>query len=144
VQEVLARLRDFYSPGEHSHQVTVTLMQTMKLREYQPPSVLTTLLDSLVISQHWVPPSAAQITDRSEFPSALQMTAGKAAAAADTWRAWLSYDGVRFFTGEMSLDLARRHGCPALRVNYYNDEGHLEDVSAWVRHADGKWQRCNA
>jgi len=117
-------------------------MQTMKLREYQPPSVLTVLLDSLVMSQHWVPDSASQITDRSEFPSALQPVVRKAATIAGTWRAWLSYDGVRFFTGEMSLDLAREHGCPALKVNYYNDEGQLEDVSAWVRRADGKWRRC--
>jgi hypothetical protein len=90
----------------------------MKLREYQPPSVLTVLLDSLVMSQDWVSDNAAQITDRSEFPSALQMVAKKAAAVAGTWRAWLSYDGVRFFTGDMSLDLAREHGCPALKLNY--------------------------
>jgi hypothetical protein len=46
------------------------------------------------------------------------MVAKKAAAVAGTWRAWLSYDGVRFFTGDMSLDLAREHGCPALKLNY--------------------------
>jgi hypothetical protein len=118
-------------------------MQTMKLREYQPPSVLNVLLDSLVMSQHWVSASAAQITDRGEFPSTLQVVAKKAAAVAGTWRAWLNYDGVRFFTGEMSMDLAREHGCPALKVNYYNDEGRLEEASAWVRRADGRWRRCN-
>jgi hypothetical protein len=123
--------------------VTVTLMHTMKLREYQPPSVLTVLLDSLVMSQNWVPVSAALITDRGEFTSKLQMVAKKAAAVAGIWRAWLSYDGVRLFTGEMSLDLAREHGCPALKVNYYNDEGRLEEVSAWVRRANGQWRRCN-
>lgn len=118
-------------------------MQTMKLRAYQPPSVLTVLLDSLVMSQRWVSASAAQITDQNEFASTLQLVAKKAAAVAGTWRAWLSYDGIRFFTGEMFLELAREHGHPALKVNYYNDEGRLEEASAWVRRTDGKWQRCS-
>ncbi len=102
-------------------------MQTMKLRAYQPPSVVTVLLDSLVKSQNWVPADAHQVTDRSDFPSALQKIAVKAATVASTWRAWVSYDGVRFFTSEMSMELAREHGCPALKVSYYDDEGRLQE-----------------
>ena len=117
-------------------------MQTMNLRAYQAPSVLTVLLDSLVMSQHWVPAGAAQVTDRGEFPSALQRVANKAATVAGIWRAWLSYDGVRLFTTEMSLELAREHGAPALKVSYYDDDGRLQECSAWVRRTDGKWQRC--
>ena len=119
-------------------------MQTAKLRAYQPPSVLTMLLDSLVISQHWVPAGAAQVTDHNEISCALQKIASKAATAAGTWRAWLSYDGVRLFTTEMSMELAREHGSPAIKVNYYNDDGRLQECSEWVRRADGVWQRCAA
>jgi hypothetical protein len=118
-------------------------MQTMKLRTYQPPSVVTVLLDSLVKSQNWVSADAHQVTDRSDFPSPLQKIAAKAAAVAGTWRAWLSYDGIRFFASEMSLELAREHGCPALKVSYYNDEGRLQEFSTWLRRAGGKWQRCS-
>jgi hypothetical protein len=117
-------------------------MQTMKLRAYQPPSMVTDMLESLVKNQNWVPAEAHPITDRSDFPSPLQKIAMKAAAAAGTWRAWLSYDGIRFFTSEMSLELAREHGCPAHKVNYYNDEGQLQDYSTWLRRIGGKWQRC--
>jgi len=117
-------------------------MQTMKLRAFQPPPILTALLDSLVISQNWVPAGAAQVTDRSEIPSALQKVANKAAIVAGIWRAWLSYDGIRLFTTEMSMELAREHGAPALKVSYYDNEGRLQEYSAWVRRADGEWKRC--
>jgi hypothetical protein len=117
-------------------------MQTIELRTFQPPRILTALLDSLVMSQNWVPAGAAQVTDRSEIPSALLRVANKAAKVAGIWRAWLSYDGIRLFTTEMSMDLAREHGAPALKVSYYDNEGRLQEYSTWVRRADGEWKRC--
>lgn len=116
-------------------------MKTMKLRTLQQPSRLESLLDSLVMSQSWVPVSAPQLTDRSDLPSALQKLAIKAVKEEGTWRAWLAHEGVRLFVAEMSLDLSRERGCAALKVRYYDEQGRLQLYSLWVQLADG-WQRC--
>jgi len=118
-------------------------MQTMKLRVLQQPSHLETLLDSLVTSQNWVAGSAPRVTDRSEMPSALQKLAMKAVKAEGAWRAWVSHDGIRLFVAEMSLDLSRERGCPALKVSYYDDGARLQQYSLWIQLADGAWQRSS-
>jgi hypothetical protein len=117
-------------------------MQTMKLRTLQRPSQLETLLESLVMSQNWVPAGAPVVTDRSELPSALQKLAIKAVNSDGAWRAWQCHDGARLFVTEMSMDLSRERGCPALKVNYYNDQGRLQHYSLWIKLPTGDWQRC--
>jgi hypothetical protein len=118
-------------------------MQTIKLRALQQPTRLALLLDSLVMSQSWVPMGALQVADRSELASALQKIAIKAIRDEGTWRAWLGHDGVRFFSSEMSLDMSRERGCAALKVRYYNEAGQLQLYSQWIQLADGgRWQRC--
>lgn len=118
-------------------------MQTMKLRTLQQPTRLASLLDSLVMSQFWVPAGAPQVTDRSDLPSVLQKLAIKAVKDEGTWRAWLGHDGIRFFVSEMSLELSRERGCAALKVGYYNEKGQLQLYSQWVQLADGAtWKRC--
>ncbi|MDP9082617.1 MAG: hypothetical protein M3N50_02470 [Pseudomonadota bacterium] len=118
-------------------------MQTIKLRTLQQPTGIALLLDSLVMSQIWVPVGAPQVMDRCDLPSALQKLAVKAVREGGTWRAWLGHDGVRFFISEMSLELSRERGCAALKVRYYNEQGELQMYSQWVRIADGAtWQRC--
>ena len=121
---------------------TVAPMRTMKLRTYQRPSLLMTLLDSLVMSQTWVSPGAPRVTDRNRLPSRLQTLASRAVAAEGTWRAWVNYDGVRLFTCSMCMDVAREHGHPALRVIYYDDKAHLQGYGLWLRNATGAWERC--
>ncbi len=118
-------------------------METARLRSLQQPSRLALLLDSLVMSQSWVPVNAPQVMDRSGLPSVLQKLAIKAVKDEGTWRAWLGHDGVRFFVSEMSLELSRERGRAALKVRYYNEEGLLQMYSQWIRLADGAtWQRC--
>jgi hypothetical protein len=116
-------------------------MKTMKLRTLQQPSRLEAQLESLVKSQNWVPADAPRVTDRSELPSVLQKLAAKTVKAGGAWWAWSSYDGIRFFVTEMSLELSRERGSPALKVSYYNDQGKLQQYSHCVRLADGTWQR---
>jgi len=118
-------------------------MQTTKLRVLQQPTQLTLLLDSLVMSQSWVPKGALQVADRSELPSALQKLAIKTKKDEGTWQAWLFDDGVQFFSSEMSLDMSRERGCAALNVRCYNEQGRLQQYSQWIKLADGgRWQRC--
>jgi ABC-type branched-subunit amino acid transport system substrate-binding protein len=117
-------------------------MHTMKLLAIQQPSRLETLLESLVANQNWVPPDARPITDHSELSSALQKLAIKVANSEGAWRAWASYDGVRLFIAEMSLELSRERGCPVLQVSYYTDAGRLQLYSLWVQPADGGWRQC--
>jgi hypothetical protein len=118
-------------------------MQTKKLRVLQQPTQLTLLLDSLVMSQSWVPKGAHQVADRSELPSALQKLAIRTSKDEGTWQAWLFDDGVQFFSSEMSLDTSRERGCAALNVHCYNERGQLKQYSQWTQLADGgRWQRC--
>ncbi len=117
-------------------------METIKLRTPQLPSQLELLLDSLVMNQHWVPADVPRVTDRSELSAASQKLAIKAVEADGTWRAWRSHDGIRLFIAEMSMELSRERGRPALKVSYYNDEGRLQQYSLWVQLTDGGWQRC--
>ena len=116
-------------------------MKTTKLRTLQQPSQLEALLGSLVTSQNWVPADAPRVTDCNELPSVLQKLAAKIVKAGGAWQAWSSYDGIRFFMTEMSLELSRERGSPALKVSYYNDQGKLQRYSHWVELADRTWQR---
>jgi len=119
-------------------------MQTMELRVYQRPSMLVRLLESLVMSQHWVSAGACRVTSHSELPLRLQTLARKAEANCGAWRAWVSFDGVRLFTSEMCMDVARQYGHPALRVVYFCDRGRLQGYGLWLRGAGGEWRRCAA
>jgi hypothetical protein len=117
-------------------------MHTMKLRALQLPSQLESLLDSLVMNQHWVPAEVPRVTDRSALSAASQKLAIKAVEADGAWMAWRSHDGIRLFIAEMSMELSRERGRPALKVKYYNDQGRLQQYSLWVQLTDGAWQRC--
>ena len=55
--------------------------------------------------------------DSSELPSVLQKLAVKTSKAGGAWRAWSSYDGIRFLVTEMSLELSRERGSPAWRAS---------------------------
>jgi hypothetical protein len=114
----------------------------MKLRTLQQPSRLETLLESLVLEQHWISQGAGRVDDRSELPSCLQRLAINAVKNEGGWRAWLGHDGMRLFVAEMSLELSRERGVPALKVRYYDHDGRLQNFSLWVQLADGAWQRC--
>jgi hypothetical protein len=118
-------------------------MRTMKLRTLQEPSALETLLGSLVASQHWVTAEAPRISKLSDLPSALQKLTTKAIKGDGAWQAWTSYDGIRLFIAEMSMDLSRERGYPVLKVNYYNDKAQLLKYSVWVQLTDGGWRQIS-
>ena len=90
-----------------------------------------------------MPADAPRVTDRSELPSVLQMLAAKTVKAEGAWWAWTSYDGVRFYVSEMSMELSRERGSPVLKVGYYNYQGTLQQYNHWVQLPDGEWQRCS-
>ena len=116
-------------------------MRTMTLRMLQQPMRLLALLESLVVSQNWIPSGIPQISDWDELSSPLQKLATRIVANDGAWLAWRAYDGVRFFVVEMSLELSRERRRPALKVSYYNDQGALEHYSHWVQLPSGLWQR---
>ena len=120
----------------------VTDMKTLKLRTLQHPTRLEALLDSLAISQNWRPAGTSRLADISELSTVLQKLVGKAIEADGAWLAWVSFDGVRLLIAEMSLELSRERGRPALKVAYHNDAGELQEYCQWIQLADGNWQRC--
>lgn len=117
-------------------------MQTMRLRTLQRPSGLEMLLESLVLSQNWVPLDSPHVGDRSELPSVLRKLVIRAIKSEGAWRAWSNHDGIRLFLAEMSLELSRERGCPVLKVHYYDETGRLEMYSLWAQPAEGAWRRC--
>lgn len=114
----------------------------MKLRAYQRPSRLESLLDSLVKSHKWIPAQSPRVTDRSELSSALQKLAINAVNGEGVWRAWCCYDGVRLFVTEMSAELSRERGQPALKVSYYDEQGSLQAYGLWIQVADDSWRQA--
>ena len=115
----------------------------MKLRTLQEPSALETLLGSLVASQRWVRADAPRISERSDLPSALQKLTIKAVKGDGAWQAWTSYNGIRLFIAEMSLELSRERGYPVLKVSYYNNEAQLQKYGEWVQLTDGGWRQTS-
>ena len=58
------------------------------------------------------------------------------------WSAWSDEDHIWFFTAEMSPELSREHGCPALEVASYEVDGLLRAWQRWTCLKDGTWQQC--
>lgn len=117
-------------------------MQTMKLFAYQQPSRVEMLLDSLAYAQHLVPSGAHPMVERSDLPSVLQRLVFQAGKSERVWRAWTRDDHIWFFIAEMSLDLSRERGCPALKVWRHNEKGAMQEWRLWVNLKDGSWQQC--
>ena len=117
-------------------------MKTLKLRTLQHPTQLEALLNALAISQNWMPAGASRLANLSGLSPTLQKLAGKAIEADGAWLAWISFDGVRLLVAEMSLELSRERGCPALTVAYHNDAGEQQEYCQWIQLVDGTWQRC--
>lgn len=117
-------------------------MQTMKLFAYQRPSRIAALLESLLQARACLPGTARKVTDRSELPSALQKIVIKSQHTEQIWSAWIDEARIWFFTAEMSLELSRERGCPALQVRSYEVDGKLKGWQLWACLNDGSWQQC--
>ena len=117
-------------------------MQTMRLFAYQRPSRIAALLESLLQARGLLPGKARRVTDRSELPSALQKIVLKSQNTERVWNAWTDEDRIWFFTAEMSLELSRERGCPALQVGSYELDGKLRAWQLWAYLKDGTWQQC--
>lgn len=117
-------------------------MQTMTLFAYQRPSRVAALLESLLQAGGYLPGNARKVTDRSELPSALQKIVIQAQNSERVWSAWANQEWIGFFTAEMSLELSRERGCPALHVGSYKGDGRLEAWQLWTCLKDGTWQQC--
>lgn len=117
-------------------------MQTMRLFAYQTPSRVEALLESLLQAREHFPRKARKVTDRSELPSALQKIVIKLKNSDRVWSAWANEDRIWLFTAEMSLELSRERGCPALQVGSYEVDGKLKVWQLWTCLKDGTWQQC--
>lgn len=117
-------------------------MQTMRLFAYQRPSRVEALLESLLQARWSLPAKARKVTDRSELPSALQKIVIRLKNAERVWSAWINEERIWFFTAEMSLELSRERGYPALHVGSYEVDGKLRTWQLWVCLKDGTWQQC--
>jgi hypothetical protein len=117
-------------------------MQTMRLFAYQRPAQVEALLESLLQAREHFPRTARKVTDRSDLPSALQKIVIKLNSTDRVWSAWGGADRIWLFTAEMSLDLSRERGCPALQVGSYEMDGKLKVWQLWVCLKDATWQQC--
>ena len=118
-------------------------MQTMRLFAYQKPSRVAALLESLLQARSFLPGKARKVADRSELPSALQRIVICSQQQIErVWSAWESEHHIWFFTAEMSLELSRERGCPALQVGLYEMDGTLKVWQLWACLKDGTWQQC--
>jgi hypothetical protein len=117
-------------------------MHTMRLFAYQRPSRIAALLDSLVQSRGQLSATALKVTDCSELPSALQRIVIKSQHTQQVWSAWNDAQGISLYTAEMSLELSRERGCPALQVGTYEMNGKLMGWKLWACLNDGTWQQC--
>jgi hypothetical protein len=117
-------------------------MQTMTLFAYQTPSRVEALLESLLQAREHFPRKARKVTDRSELPSALQTIVIRLKNCDRVWSAWAIETRFWFFTAEMSLELSRERGCPALQVGSYEVDGKLKVWQLWACLKDGTWQQC--
>lgn len=117
-------------------------MQTMTLFAYQRPSRVTALLESLVLARGRLPRNARKITERNELPCALQKIVIRSQSTEQVWSAWTDEDHIWFFTADMSLDVSRERGCPALQVGSYEVDGMLKEWQLWACLKDGTWHQC--
>lgn len=116
-------------------------METTRLRTLQQPSIVQSLLESLLLAVNFSPAGATRIAERSELPMALQRIVIKTTKDGGGWAAWLLHDQVSLVTAEMSLDQSRERGHPALSVNSYNGEGRIKTWQIWAQTAAGQWQK---
>ena len=117
-------------------------MQTMRLFAYQSPSRIAALLESLLQTCGHVPGNARKVTDRSELPSALQKVVINSQNTERVWSAWTDEARIWLFTAEMSLELSRERGCPALQVGSYEVDGKLIRWQVWTYLKNSTWQQC--
>ena len=114
----------------------------MKLKTLQQPGCLEALVDSLVAAQDWMPSEADIVAEAGALTSALQKLARRASASEGAWRAWTNRHGIRFFVAEMSMELSRERGSPALKVRHYDEQGELQQYGQWIQLICGTWHPC--
>ena len=100
---------------------------------------LEALLESLVRSLGFLPPSAERLEDKTGLPERLQRIAG--ADDGKAWCAWQDGERLWFYVAEMSLSQSRDKGKAVIRVSSYSPEGEIIESGWWVR---GKtWSRID-
>lgn len=117
-------------------------METMRLRKIQQPSRVHRLLEAFVSNANVLPEYCYQIRDRSALSSVLQQLVIQASRKEQAWCCWADDHRIRLFTAEMSLPLSRERGSPVLEVNFYSEQGELQDAGFWVFDREGTWRRC--
>ena len=95
------------------------------------PGRLEALLESLVRSLGFIPPSAERIRRKTELPDPLQNVADS--NEVKTWCAWQDRGRLWFYVAEMSLGHAREKGKAVLRVTNYSPDGDLIESGWWMK-----------
>jgi hypothetical protein len=119
------------------------MMDTVRLRTIQQPTMVERLLESLVMSCIQPAGGVRRVLDRSELPGKLHRIAIRSKKSEHVWGAWTDDRRVWFYTAEMSMDSSRERGCPVLDVRSFDEEGQIRESGSWVRVRDGAWQRCS-
>ena len=103
----------------------------------QVDSVLDSLLESFILSQHYVPDNACRVRFRDALPLRLQMCARQVHHG--VWRAWT--DGLRvwFVVANLLPEVSREVKRNALHVSFVDMDGRLASHAVWTLSSDGKW-----
>jgi|KBSSwiStaDraftv2_1062776.scaffolds.fasta_scaffold01519_18 hypothetical protein len=112
-------------------------MPSQRLRIAPLPVQVDCLLDSLIVSKHYVPDTAHRVEFCDELPLQLQLHARHVRHGA--WRAWT--DGLRiwFVVARLIPEASRDLNWHALQVSFIDMDGRLASCAVWVQSGDGRW-----
>jgi hypothetical protein len=112
-------------------------MATQPRRSAPQPAQVDSLLDSFVVSQHYVPDTARRVRFCNELPLRLRSRARQ--VSNEVWRAWT--DGLRmwFVVGKLVPEVSREVNRHALHVSFIDMDGRVASRAVWTLSSDGRW-----
>jgi hypothetical protein len=112
-------------------------MATQSLRLASQPTQVDSLLDSLIVSQQYVPDAAQRIRFRDELPLRLQLRARQVRDG--VWRAWTDGLCIWFVAAKLIPEVSREVSRHALHVSFIDMDGRLASSAVWTLNSDGRW-----
>ena len=95
------------------------------------------LLDSFIVSQHYVPDNACRVTFCDALPLRLQVCARQVHHG--VWRAWTDGSRTWFVVAKLVPEVSREVERRALHVSFVDIDGRLASRAVWTQGSDGRW-----
>jgi len=101
------------------------------------PTQVESLLDSFIVSQHYVPDNACRVTFCDALPLRLQVRARQVHHG--VWRAWTDGSRTWFVVAKLVPEVSREVERRALHVSFVDMDGRLASRAVWTLSSDGRW-----